>query len=84
MMTVVSLFFSFQAINPAYCLYYDMGAEVKAKVRLIREINTALTLFGKQAISPEDFDILYDMSLEELTQAKREIHKKLRTIAMEQ
>lgn len=53
---------------------------MKTKVKLIQEINTALTLSGNDSISPEDFDILYDLSLEELTFTKKEVYKKLRAI----
>ena len=61
-----------------------MAAEVNAKIRLIKEINTVLTLYGKEPVTPSDFDILYDMSLEELTLAKKELYKKLRTIVIDE
>ena len=47
------------------------------KVQLITEINSTLLLHNKPAISPKDFDRLYDLSVKELVSVKRSLIKEL-------
>lgn len=50
-----------------YFVYYSMDTQV---IKIIREINEILLRCEKESITPEDFDTLYDMDIDELIQAK--------------
>ena len=47
------------------------------KIELIYQINQILTNRDKPSISPKDFDILYDMSIKELLEVKKELLREL-------
>ena len=45
------------------------------KVEVIAEINDKLVAHGLQPLSPDNFDTLYDMDIDELYQARTEVYK---------
>ena len=47
------------------------------KVQLISEINAVLVSHDKPAITPKDFDRLYDMNIKELVAVKRALIREL-------
>ena len=49
----------------------------KDKIRVIKDIDTGLTLGGQQHLSTQDFDTLYDLEIDELMQARFEIENQL-------
>lgn len=50
------------------------------KVKLIADINRTLLSYGKAQISPKDFDILYDLTINELIEAKKKLANELKGI----
>ena len=49
----------------------------EVKAQLIGEINDVLVSHGKPAITPKDFDKLYDMNIKELVSVKRSLIREL-------
>ena len=55
--------------------------EKNLKVKLIEDINKILLSHSKPALSPKDFDLLYDLTVNELIDAKKQLIKELRLIS---
>ncbi len=60
-------------------MYTMTSAEklIKKKCQLIHEINDTLVRFDKHPINGEDFDILWELDLEDLYHAQSEVTKQL-------
>lgn len=54
--------------------------EQEMRVSIIRSITQDLIYHGCEAIEPETFDILYDYDIDELLQAREDIHLQIREI----
>ena len=58
-------------------LYYidSVKGDSHIKTQLIREINALIVLHGGRTLSPQDFDILYDLDIDQLVTVKYDIEK---------
>lgn len=54
-----------------------IATKQEIKIDLIHDINKVLVTRGKPSISPKDFDILYDMTIKELVEVKKELIREL-------
>jgi hypothetical protein len=57
--------------------YMPDNSKRDIKVQLITEINNTLLLHNKPAITPKDFDRLYDLTVKELVSVKRTLIREL-------
>ena len=48
------------------------------RIKIIEGINQTLVRTGHEPISPRDFDILYDMSLSELMETRKELSQQIK------
>lgn len=53
------------------------------KIDIIRDINTLLVKNGKKPLSTGDFDILYDLDIDQLINAQHEIFEQMRQVNVE-
>lgn len=59
----------------------DLTAEQVYKIKVIQDINDMLLRHGQESILVEDFDILWELSTDEIRDAKMNIKEQLRTIS---
>ncbi len=57
---------------------------LKRKAEGIKAINDILIKFHKEPLNTNDFDILFELSIEELGQAKLEVSKHLQMLSFEE
>ncbi len=57
-----------------------MATVTSEKVRLIKLINQELVEANHEPLNNEDFDILYDLSIDELEQTRVEVRKHMKKL----
>lgn len=70
-------------MNTPYIIYVNKDTIRQIKTDIIRDINKALVSYGKQSLSTGDFDILYDLEIDQLLHAQGEILEQLRGVIVE-
>jgi len=57
---------------------------IKKKAQVISSINDILVKFNKEPLNTNDFDILYDLSIDELYNAQEEVRKHLHMLSFQE